>query len=669
MTDPNFLTYEDGEVVDPNNFLQYREYETYDNLLVQARAWGSAEAPRICWCKGVNKFYYWNGTQLVEFPSAGGSGAPATASYVTISDEPSLTQETLHSAITGANLHICQLHAATHLHDGTDPLNVHGLSGVLADAQNADHLDGIDVSSFGILNGRVLTYDGATAKWMAKDAAGGGDMTIAAYDPGTGFGSSIDNADNAHTLDALHAAAFALAVHKPNHVVAGSDPFVAGDLLDATAKVKVLKAGALIGTRRGFNIIEGAGMTATMADDAANERVNITLASAAATTVIPSHQIKQVGGTYFLYDATGAEVTSDATPDINVLIQYMFDHVTLPWAVEVAAGNYVAQSAVSYLFASDAISQGFEIRGQGCDETTIQLTHNLTTSVDLWHFDSDEHWNCRFTIRDLGFDMNATTYTSRDCIDIQGGDRWRLQNVRIQSPYRDGIFIANYPNADDWYGVTYASIIGCTVKNYGRYGVYCGGKDLDIIDLVTETGGDTGLFINGGSVFVWGAHCTYAHYPNGVRDYGNGSTKDQKNYPGAGDPAGQDHYCGIELGEKSGGCLIEGMWADRCKQGVYVNSFNNSVSGKMYQTNYGGIDGTGYDMILTAVADNNVFPWLYCRGQSSHRTIHPVYITNGATGNKFGLITCGTSGYHFHNDLIENAGDATNVQVDTTAIP
>lgn len=66
-------------------------------------------------------------------------------------------------------------------------------------------------------------------------------------------------------------------IHKANHVSGGSDPFVAGDLLDATAKSIILKNGAVIATRRGINLIEGANISMTVADDGTDERANVTI--------------------------------------------------------------------------------------------------------------------------------------------------------------------------------------------------------------------------------------------------------------------------------------------------------------------------------------------------------------------------------------------------------
>jgi hypothetical protein len=48
---------------------------------------------------------------------------------------------------------------------------------------------------------------------------------------------------------------------------------------DGTARTIVKKAGTAIGTRRGINLIEGTGVSLTVADDAVNEEVDVTIAS------------------------------------------------------------------------------------------------------------------------------------------------------------------------------------------------------------------------------------------------------------------------------------------------------------------------------------------------------------------------------------------------------
>lgn len=73
-------------------------------------------------------------------------------------------------------------------------------------------------------------------------------------------------------------------VHKANHVVGGSDPFVAGDNLDATAKngVKV-DAGALVGNRRTHKFISGTNISIAAVDNSAGESVDITITATGAS--------------------------------------------------------------------------------------------------------------------------------------------------------------------------------------------------------------------------------------------------------------------------------------------------------------------------------------------------------------------------------------------------
>lgn len=52
---------------------------------------------------------------------------------------------------------------------------------------------------------------------------------------------------------------------------------------DGTARTIVKKAGSTIGTRRGVNFIEGANVTLTVADDAGNEEVDVTIAASGTT--------------------------------------------------------------------------------------------------------------------------------------------------------------------------------------------------------------------------------------------------------------------------------------------------------------------------------------------------------------------------------------------------
>jgi len=60
---------------------------------------------------------------------------------------------------------------------------------------------------------------------------------------------------------------------------AGSFATTLASAVNANARLAVSKAGTLIGTRRKINLIEGANITLTMADDAAGEKVDVTIAA------------------------------------------------------------------------------------------------------------------------------------------------------------------------------------------------------------------------------------------------------------------------------------------------------------------------------------------------------------------------------------------------------
>ena len=71
--------------------------------------------------------------------------------------------------------------------------------------------------------------------------------------------------------------------HNDTHATGGSDAFAVADLLDAIARVTVRKnTGADTGSRRRLNLIEGSGVTLTVADDAAGEEIDVTIAAAPA---------------------------------------------------------------------------------------------------------------------------------------------------------------------------------------------------------------------------------------------------------------------------------------------------------------------------------------------------------------------------------------------------
>jgi hypothetical protein len=82
------------------------------------------------------------------------------------------------------------------------------------------------------------------------------------------------------------AAAGAPKAHKASHQSGGADAIsiagLSGEAADAQ-KTQIMKAAVAVGTRAILNFIEGTGVSLTVADDAGNGRVNITIAASGAT--------------------------------------------------------------------------------------------------------------------------------------------------------------------------------------------------------------------------------------------------------------------------------------------------------------------------------------------------------------------------------------------------
>jgi hypothetical protein len=100
-----------------------------------------------------------------------------------------------------------------------------------------------------------------------------------ALDSASDHSGTITDAQHGIRGSGLHADSHAQ-LHKDSHKSGGGDAFALADMLDCLARLEVKKAGVSIGKRRGFNLIEGANVTLTVADDAENEEVDVTIASA-----------------------------------------------------------------------------------------------------------------------------------------------------------------------------------------------------------------------------------------------------------------------------------------------------------------------------------------------------------------------------------------------------
>ena len=263
-----------AEKIPHNDFLDYREYDTYTDMTAASAGWGADEIGRISLVLAAGAYYYWNGATNVVWPSTGGAGAPTTSSYVTTANEnPPLVGSSIHSGLTGSNLHIPKTHKASHQFGGvTDVIDVTGLSGLLADEQNAGWIKTKPVNMpLPADTGKVATWNNGTGtiEWSAAGAPG---AHAATHQNGGGdeisvAGLSGELADNQPPKP-----------HKDSHthVVGMTDQFLAADILACNARVAVRKnSGATIDTRRRLNFVEGTGISFTITGSSGNEEVTI----------------------------------------------------------------------------------------------------------------------------------------------------------------------------------------------------------------------------------------------------------------------------------------------------------------------------------------------------------------------------------------------------------
>lgn len=206
----------------------------------------------------------------------------------------------------------------------------------------------------------------------------------------SGTNKLVDNTDtrlaNARTPTA----------HAASHVSGASDA-LSGNL-DAIARLQVKKAGTLIGSRRALNLIEGTGVTLTMADDAVGEKVDVTINSsggggtAATTTFTPTGGVSATN-----VQAAIAEVDTEKA---NLASPTFTGTVTVPTA---AAGTSATTKA--QMDAADAL-----LVAKAGDTMTGALAFLQTTGTNryvrfgtatLAHFDIGEKVGSQLAAEDL----------------------------------------------------------------------------------------------------------------------------------------------------------------------------------------------------------------------------------------------------------------------------
>lgn len=396
-------TYLGGQPVDANELADVRVYDTYAEILAAIVGWGFNEIGREFVCLATGYKYYWNGAALVPYPSTGGAGAPVDKSYVTINDESAvLTGSVQHANIVDqAQLHEPKLHHASHQNVMADEINVTGLSGVLADEQNAGLIKAktVDAPVAGD-DLMFLQYNHGAGKFQLSAVGGGGDMTKAAYDTTT-TNTKVDTALNAEKLNGQAAAFYATATHKDTHKTGGgANAFLVTDLLDGIARVTArANSGANTGSRRRLNFLDSATMAWTLSDVGANEEITISgaaTASPANLKLLPFYTVWNDAGTYRVIADDGTEATNSA----NAV-------TAINWALascDAGGGGLVYLKPGTYTINTGTLNVGktTKLIGQGMMSTKL----DVTAAINAITLDSAEEY-ADLGVEGLEIDLNG----------------------------------------------------------------------------------------------------------------------------------------------------------------------------------------------------------------------------------------------------------------------
>jgi hypothetical protein len=201
------------------------------------------------------------------------SGFTVGGAAVVLSTDPALTNARTPTA-----------HAATHQPGGTDAIAVDAAAGT-----GSLRTIGVGALQAAAGNDARLSDTRTPTALSVVDASVSATAAIAesklnlATDAAAGVGSRRTLGPGALQAapgnDARFSDARTPTAHQATHQAGNADA-LSGDL-DAVARANILKAGTLVGARRGLNLIQGTNVTLTMTDDAPNERVNVTIDAAA----------------------------------------------------------------------------------------------------------------------------------------------------------------------------------------------------------------------------------------------------------------------------------------------------------------------------------------------------------------------------------------------------
>ena len=226
-------------------------------------------------------------------------------------------------------------------------------------------------------------------------------------------------------------------------------------------KVEVASGGTLVGTRKRINLIQGANTTLTVADDAGNNRVNVTIAASGGgggAASMPNTKIVSASGS----GITG-DYNCDGTSD-NVEIQAAID------AVKTAGGGTVLLTKGTFNLAAPLNIDGDDdvnvereiyLRGQGPHNTTLVCASGIASGIQLRKCVRAHIWDLGLTVTGATDGIMSTRSTG-----VNGGQRsaWFSSIERVQ-------IIGPWDGTHTGWGMDLGNFFRSTIRNVEMGGV------------------------------------------------------------------------------------------------------------------------------------------------------------------------------------------------------
>ena len=365
---------------------------------------------------------------------------------------------------------------------GGGGLTQHGNEFHTPDMEEYGQIKGKTVDDAAIGDGKVLTYDLASDKIKYAVAGGVGDMTKAVYDPDTD--NVVESADNADTLDGIHAAAIQF---KTGSLHAAADHQNGGAL---EIKLDDFKA----------------------PDN--NTDLNVSITAHGLCPIAPNDATKFLRGDATWDAPSGGDTDRTATKVVGFTAEadYVCDGVAdevqinqaIAAVVALGGGDVMLQRGTYVLAASITMDTLVWLHGSGFD--TI-LQHPASGGFDMISATTKNS----MIISDMFLEGNAKATC---CIYFSGCTYNIIQRVYVNHSNDEGIHLASsshynkvidciVTNCHDQniyvQSGNYNSIVGCYVATSSTHGIYVGGSNCTITGCIAYSCAGSGFYVGADS--------------------------------------------------------------------------------------------------------------------------------------------------------------------------